>query len=152
MTREQRSNVVACRSKVFLLSGLGLLLSLSMMSCADPSATYILSGTLTKTGVPDGVFGYVKLVVQGGAGDAAALFWDKSSPFISGTAAYSIAAIAEGSYTGYAFIDTNGDAAGDGTSMPDDIGDWETDGGGDFTIDADQTYDLPDGAWIYTGP
>lgn len=130
------------------------------MSCTGSGSglgspkTYTLSGTLTRVHatVPDGVFAYVKLVVHLGEGDAEALYWAKSSPFVSGVGAYSITRIVGGSYTGYAFIDTNGDAAGDGTSMPDTIGDWATDGGGDLIIDSDKIFDLPDDAWVYTGP
>jgi len=142
---------VSSKGETCLLVGLVVLLSLLIMSCTNAGSsspmTYTLSGTLSKTGVSDGVFGYVKLVVHGGAGDATALYWARSSQFVSDVATYSITSIAEGSYTGYAFIDTNDNAAGDGTSMP-DSGDWATDGGGDFAINTDQVFDLPDGAWI----
>jgi hypothetical protein len=129
----RRINVVVLKKQTCLLVAAVVLLSLSITSCTGSGSsapTYTLSGTLTKTGVADGVFGYVKLVAHGGLGSDAALYWARSSEFLSEAATYSIAAIAEGSYTGYAFIDTNGDAAGDATSMPDEIGDWVTDGGG----------------------
>lgn len=143
------------KKETCLLVAAVVLLSLSITSCTGSGSsapkTYTLSGTLTKIGVADGVFGYVKLVAHGGSGGDAALYWARSSQFLSEAATYSIAAIAEGSYTGYAFIDTNGDAAGDATSMPDNIGDWATDGGGDFVINSDRVYDLPDGAWVFMG-
>jgi hypothetical protein len=138
-----------------LFACLVILVALSITGCMgsgmSSSKTYTISGTLTNYSVPDDVYGYVKLVAPGGAGEDAALSWAKSGPFLSGVASYSITNIPAGSYTGYAFIDADGDAAGDGTSMPDND-DWATDGGQDLTLDSDQVIDLPDDAWIYLGP
>jgi hypothetical protein len=136
-----------------LLVGLVVLLSILITNCATSTSpkTYSLSGTLTRNDASNGRFGYVKLVALGGAGDAPALYWAKSSPFFSHTATYALTNIAEGSYTGWAFIDMDGDATGDSTSMPDKDNDVATDGGGDFTIDRDQVVNLIDTDWIFTG-
>jgi hypothetical protein len=113
----------------------------------DDEDTYQLTGTLTKTGV-QGRYAYLKLVQQGLNGDAAAIYWTRSTAFdVSGNARYAITGIRKGTYTGYAFIDANVNAAGDGTSQPDD-GDLTVDQGRDFTFGEDQVGDIPDNAWI----
>ena len=136
------------KKKSFLLPGFAILLSLLIAGCSGGSAgsgslkTYTLSGTLNKANV-NGVYAYLKLVAPGGAAADKALYWAKSSQFALGAATCAVANIAEGRYTGYAFIDANRTAAGDGTSMP-DAGDYATSGGKDFTIDSDQAFDLSD--------
>jgi ABC-type phosphate transport system substrate-binding protein len=114
----------------------------------DPTAT--ISGAITQSNAPDGVKCYMKLVAHGGSSSAAALYFAASSEFSGGQATYSMPGVKHGSYTGYAFIDMNNNAAGDNTSMP-DAGDYVTDEGGDVVIDGDWVSDIPQEAWILLG-
>ena len=124
------------------------LLAFAVSGCGgDSSDTTTLSGTLTKSGVADGTYAYLKLVAQGAAVTSTTLFWTRSTAFSSGHATYALADIKHGVYTGYAFIDVNGNAAGNASSMP-DSGDWGTNGGQNFDMSKDQTGDLPEQTWI----
>ena len=118
-------------------------------SCkADPSVEiFTLSGTLSKTGIVDGIYAYTKLVAHGGDGTDPALYSVRSGVFSSGAATYAITDIQAGTYTQWTFIDVNGNAAGDATSMP-DAGDWSTPFGNDVVIDADRTSDIGDATWV----
>lgn len=69
-----------------------------------------VSGTLSYDFAADGVIGYVKLVAAGAAWDAEAIASTSSSSFASQSASYLLWA-EPGSYTAYAFIDNDGDAA-----------------------------------------
>ncbi len=135
-----------------LLLALVALLALTIVGCPSSSSsdTYTLSGTLTKSGVDD-CYAYLKLVALGEDGTGAALYWTKSSAFSGGTATYSIGDIEEGSYTGYAFIDGDGDAVEGAAALPDSDSDYATDGGQDFIVDHDIVADLPEEAWVPTG-
>ena len=124
-----------------------VLLAAMFVSCENEtsSALFNLSGTLTKSGIADGTFAYSKLVAQGGAPTEAALYWVRSSAFSSGTATYNIGDIPQGTYTQYTFIDVDGNAVGDGTSLP-STGDWVA-GGNDVTMDTDKTVDVVEVEW-----
>jgi hypothetical protein len=55
--------------------------------------------------VLQGRYAYLKLVHRGLNGDAAAIYWTRSTAFdVSGNARYAITGIRKGTYTGYAFI------------------------------------------------
>jgi hypothetical protein len=136
----------------FFLVGASVLVLLSFISCDTGSSAeiYTLSGTLTKSGIADGTRAYVKLVAQGGAPTDAALYWAISSAFSGETATYVIDDIDSGTYTQYSFIDVDGSATGDGTSMP-DAGDWMA-GGNDVVINTDQTSDVGETDWSQIPP
>ena len=111
-------------------------------------STYTLSGSVAQpTGVtvPIGTHVYLKLVVNGGASSSAALYWTRTA-FSSGSATYSVGRIIAGTYTGWAFIDMNGDAPDNSSAMP-DAGDWGTTSGAQITISGDQTQDLSPDGW-----
>jgi hypothetical protein len=109
-------------------------------------AGFTLSGSLTKSGITNGRYAYTKLVAQGGAPTDAALYWARSTAFSGGTATYSIIDITQANYTQYIFIDTDADAAGDATSLP-DSGDWGGPGAVNVTMNSDQTSDFAEGSW-----
>ncbi len=69
---------------------------------------YIVSGTLTCAGA-GGTNAYLKLVVQGGAYDAAAIY-ETETEFSGNTAAYAATGIATGNYTAWIFVDLDGNA------------------------------------------
>ena len=130
-----------------------VLLALMLVSCPNPpdgqtaAKSYTLSGSLIKTGIVNTTYGYLKLVAKGGAPTDATLYWARSAPFSGGTATYSISGIAQGTYTGYAFIDVNGDAPNSSTAMP-GSGDWAAGPSPDLVMNADQTsIDIPEGDW-----
>jgi hypothetical protein len=130
-----------------------VLLALMLVSCPNPpdgqtaAESYTLSGSLIKTGIVDGTYAYLKLVAKGGAPTDATLYWTRSAPYSGGTALYSISGIAEGTYTGYAFIDVNGDAPNSSAAMP-GSGDWAAGPSADFVMNVDQTsIDIPEGDW-----
>jgi hypothetical protein len=108
--------------------------------------TYTVSGHFVKTGVPDGVYGYGKLVAgPNGAETATVLYSAKSAAFSGGSASFSIPDVEEGDYTCYAFIDLDGNASASAPAP--DSGDWVTDGGDDISVSDDFAKDVPDGAW-----
>ena len=113
----------------------------------DDNDTATVSGTAYLSTAPDGVKVYMKLVASGADSTATALYFTASEPFSSGEATYTLTGVENGSYTGYAFIDMNENAAGDDTSMPDD-GDYVTDGGGDLVVNGDTVSDIPEVAWV----
>ncbi len=125
---------------------LGLVLLLqALASCnslVDPSFT--LSGSLSKSGVADGVFGGVKVVTEGDSITAPALYWAETAAFNGGTAAYSISGIPPGNYSVYAFIDVNANAVWGPSAMP-EAKDWSVTGSTDITIAADQILNYTDG-------
>jgi len=131
------------RSLLFLAF---ILFSLALAGCSIGLASSTLSGTLNKTGVADGTFGAVKLVNAGDPMTATAIYWAKSAPFSGGIASYSIAGIAPGDYSVYAFIDVNGDAAWGPSAMP-DSGSWSSADSQDITITDDQTLNFSDGGF-----
>jgi hypothetical protein len=122
-----------------------VVVSLAAAGCGGDSESFTISGTLSKSGVADGTYGYVKLVASGGAATAPALYWGRA-PFSGGKASYSVPGIASGTYSGWGFIDVNKDAAGDGSSQP-DAGDWATSTSQTISMTADQVVDLPEVAW-----
>jgi hypothetical protein len=131
------------RSLIFLVF---ILFSLALASCAIGLTSSTLAGTISKTGVADGIFGAVKLVNAGDPMTATAIYWAKSAPFSGGIASYSIAGIAPGDYSAYAFIDVNGDAAWGPSAMP-DSGSWSSADSQDITITDDQSLNFPDGGF-----
>ncbi len=137
------------RTMTFTASMLLWILSAVVLSACGDSGTSgsTLSGTLTKSGVPDGTRAYLKLVARGQSSTAPALYFTSSAPFALGKATYSVSGVKDGSYTGWAFIDMNGNAAGDATSMP-DTGDYATAHGGEITVQGDTVADIPEVAWI----
>ncbi|MBN2497207.1 MAG: hypothetical protein JXR96_21620 [Deltaproteobacteria bacterium] len=144
------------KTRAKMIMGLvGCLGLVCFVACGDSDGeedTYTLSGNAILSSAPDGVIAYLKLVVSGGSGNAEALYYAVSEPFSGGQAAYSVSGIEAGSYTGHAFVDMNGNAAGDGSSMP-DSGDYVSSEGHDILIDGDKQEDIPEAAWIlYPGP
>ena len=126
----------------FPLVALVVLASLTVVGCPSSSSSdsYTLSGTLTQPDAIAGSFAYLKLVASDGDSSSPALYWTKSTAFSDGSATYSLGGIEEGDYLGYAFIDVDGNAAGDGTSEP-DVGDWAT-AGQAISISSDMTVDI----------
>jgi len=117
-----------------------------LVTCeVNTNGGFSLSGTLTKSGV-DGELAYLKLVASGAAPDTQAIYFAVSTPFSAGTATYSVTGIDEGQYTGYAFIDVNGNATGDESSLP-DSGDFITDEGADVNMTGDLTLDINESDW-----
>jgi hypothetical protein len=128
-----------------ILIAAALLLSAAILSCDNSTSAetkYSVSGTITKTGLTNGLYAYLKIVVNGGASDSPTLYSTRSTAFSGGTATYSLSGIAAGTYTGYAFIDVNG-------NISPDAGDFVTDGGGQITVSANVTnQDIPNEAWV----
>jgi hypothetical protein len=111
---------------------------------------YQLSGTWASPSgvtVPNGVYGYLKLVASGGLPTAQALYWTRSSGFSGGSSSYSIAGIAAGTYTVYAFIDMNANAANDSTSMP-DAADYFLQSGKQVNISGNQILNFDSSGWM----
>ncbi len=134
---------------LYFLRGLFLVVSLSL-SCCGGSSGFTVAGTLTKHGVSDGVVCYLKFVSYGGSGFDTPLYWTSSSPFWAGVAQYSYSGVKAGKYTGWAFIDVNGNASGKGDSVPDE-GDWVTVDGADVDVQGDMILDIPDEFWTVFG-
>lgn len=93
----------------------------------------------------NGTYVYLKLVTSGGAYTAAALYWTRSA-FSGGGASYSISGIAAGTYTGWVFIDMNGDAPNNSSALP-DPGDYGLSAGQPITISGDQTQNVGVNGW-----
>jgi hypothetical protein len=133
-----------------LLALLACALVLGVTSCqksTDAPATYSISGTIYKTGVANGVFAYLKLVASGGSASSPTLYFTKSNPFSNGTATFSLGGIAAGTYTGYAFIDVNGNAMAS-APMP-DAGDYVTSANPQIAISGNMTnQDILDNSWV----
>jgi uncharacterized protein (DUF2141 family) len=111
---------------------------------------YQLSGTWASPSgvtVPNGVYGYLKLVASGGLSTAQALYWTRSSGFSGGSSSYSIAGIAAGTYTVWAFIDMNANAANDSTSMP-DAADYFLQSGKQVNISGNQILNFDSSGWM----
>jgi hypothetical protein len=141
---------VNCYLKVLLI--LGAVLTFMVTSCDNVTEskeeTFTLSGTITKSGVNDGVVAYMKLVSKDGTMTDNALY-SSTATFGSGSATYSVIKIKEGEYKLYVFIDINSNAAGDETSVP-DAGDYVT--STYINIDSDKTLDAPESVWIVYQP
>ena len=131
---------------------LGVVFSFVLTSCENndenSDETYTLSGTITKSGVSNGIKVYMKLVCKDGSMTAEALYSTEAT-FSSGTATYIGTNIEEGEYTLYAFIDVNGNAAGDDSSVP-DAGDYVT--SIDVNMDSNKTLDAPENFWSVYQP
>ncbi len=121
-------------------------LGLSACGSGNGESGFTVSGTLTKSGV-DGSTAYLKLVAPGGGGDAVALYFTASTTFSSGTATHSLPGVEAASYSGWAFIDVNSNAAGDATSMP-DAGDFVSNEGAVIAINADLTSNINETDWL----
>ncbi len=125
-----------------------LMAALAATACGSSSSnptSFTLTGTLTKSGVADGVSGYVKLVSPGGAATEAPIYYAVAT-FSGGKATYKALGVATGSYSGWAFIDINGNAKA-ASPMP-DTGDWATPSSASVTMDADKTLDVADASWM----
>lgn len=128
--------------KVVLIFGMIFLFMLP--TCEDKETeTFTLSGTITKSGINDGVKVYMKLVSKD-AGMTANALYSGHTTFSGGTATYSVTNIEEGEYTLYAFIDVNGNATGTTGSAP-DAGDYAT--STDVDIEDDTTLNAPENVW-----
>lgn len=131
-----------------LLGGLALAACSNAGANSGGSSTYTLSGTVSSpTGatVKDGTYVYLKLVAASGSVNDSALYWTRAA-FSSGVAKYSVSGISAGSYTGFAFIDMDGNAADNASAAP-DTGDWVTQGGSALTISGDETSNLDANVW-----
>jgi outer membrane protein assembly factor BamE (lipoprotein component of BamABCDE complex) len=102
-----------------LLLAIGSVLLTLMLAGCPTEQTFTLSGSFMKSGIANGTYAYTKLVAQGGLETDAALYWTRSAAFSGDEATYSIDDIQQGTYTQHSFIDTDNDAAGDATSLPD---------------------------------
>ena len=127
------------------LVSLCLLLVAVLLCCTQPgssTSTYTLSGSVASPPVTptDGTFVYLKLVANGGAASAAALYWTRS-PFAGGSASYSISGIAAGTYTGWAFVDMNHTAPDNSSALP-TPGDYSTQNGQQITTESNQTQNV----------
>ena len=114
------------------------------------AASYTLLGTFASPDgvtVPDGIYGYLKLVPNGGAPTDPALYWTRSKAFSGGSAGYSITGIAPGTYTAYAFIDMNANAPDNASAMP-DSSDFYLQTGQEIAISGSQVLNLGPGGWI----
>lgn len=128
---------------VALLATVGFIVS----SCDDSGGGgFTVSGTLYHSSASDGTKAYAKLVEAGASEYADALYFG-SATFSGGEAPYSVSGIAEGMYNVYAFVDLDGNASGDSSSLPD--------GGDDYVyeeyaiIDANITEnDVYDWEWM----
>jgi hypothetical protein len=133
-----------------LLASTAFAIVLGVTSCQkSPSApaTYSVSGTIYKTGVTNGVYAYLKLVASGGSSSSPTLYFTRSNPFSNGTATFSLGGIAAGNYTGYAFIDVNGNAMAS-APMP-DAGDYVTSASPQIAISGNMTnQDILDNSWV----
>lgn len=107
--------------------------------------TNYLSGTLVKSEV-DGKTAYIKLVVKGGTYTAAPIYYT-TTVFSEGSASFSKSYVKVDEYTVWIFIDTNDNAAGDGTSLP-DSGDYVIAEGRDIDMASDQTVNVDEGDWV----
>jgi hypothetical protein len=126
-------------------------------------AGYQMSGTWESPSgitVPNGVYGYVKLVADSGQPTDPAVYWTRSSAFSGGTARYAISGIAAGTYTVWAFIDMNANAPNNAASMP-DAADYFLREGRQVSVSADLVLNLdssdwataagPEASWTYVG-
>jgi uncharacterized protein (DUF2141 family) len=132
-------------------------ISLALAGCSAANAsgggntsnlTYTLSGSVaTPNGatVNNGTYVYLKLVTSGGAFTAPALYWTRGA-FSGGSASYSISGISAGTYTGWVFIDMNGDAPDNSSALP-DTGDYSLSAGQPITISGDQTQNVGVNGW-----
>jgi hypothetical protein len=131
------------RSGALILIAFSLCLSACKKNGDDDPDTYSLSGTISKTGVADGTYAYAKLVAGPGGGSTATILYSaKSSAFSSGSATYSVVGIEEGTYTGWVFIDVDGDGS---VTLSPDSGDYYA--SADVTVNANKTFDIPNSAW-----
>ncbi len=134
---------------VALLGAILLCIGFGLAACSNVTG-YSLSGSVASPSqgptVPDGTYVYLKLVASGGAATYPALYWTRAA-FAGGSAIYSITGIAAGSYTGWAFIDIDGQALDGPSAMP-DASDYSTASGQSITIPATQTQNLGAGGWI----
>jgi hypothetical protein len=115
---------------------------------------FTLSGTWASPsgiGVPNGVYGYLKLVAGVGLPTDQALYWTRSNAFSGGSASYSISGIAARTYTAYAFIDMNANAPNSAAAMP-DSSDSYLQTGQQVNISGNQTLNLGSSGWITPGP
>ncbi len=101
--------------------------------------------------VPDGIYGYLKLVANGAPPTDQALYWTRSSAFSGGSASYAITGITAGTYAAYAFIDMNANAPNDATAMPDSM-DCYLQAGQQAIISGNQTLDLGSSGWVTPSP
>ena len=105
---------------VALLVAVGLIVS----SCDEAGSSssggggFTVSGTLYHNSATDGTMAYAKLVQAGGSEYSTALYF-ASTTFSDGVALYSVSGIAGGTYNVYCFVDLDGNASGDSSSMPD---------------------------------
>jgi hypothetical protein len=133
-----------------LLASTAFAIVLGVTSCQkSPSApaTYSVSGTIYKTGVADGVYAYLKLVASGGSSSSPTLYFTRSNPFSNGSATFSLGGIAAGNYTGYAFIDVNGNAMASAPAPG--AGDYVTNSGGAISVSGNvSSEDIPESAWV----
>lgn len=127
--------------------------SLELWAALGTSDT--LSGTFASPDgvtVPDGIYGYLKLVISGGLPTDPALYWTRSNAFSGGSASYSITGIAvAGTYTSYAFIDMNANALNNATAMPDSSDSYRQTGQ-QIAISGNQTLNLGSSGWITASP
>ena len=107
---------------VALLAMVGFVVS-SCDEAGGGGSGYTVSGTLYHYSATDGTKAYAKLVEAGGSEYSEALYF-ASTTFSDGEAPYSVSGIAGGSYSLYVFVDLDGSAPGDSSSMPDSGDDY----------------------------
>ncbi len=131
------------------LIGLAALTTFSILGCSTAEAAYSVSGTVTSGSIGiAGKHAYLKLVASGGKYDDAPLFWAKSTGFSGGSAAFEIADVDKGSYSGFVFIDATGKVdPSDFTTMIPRPGDPYIEQAFPVTVDSDTTWNVADGAW-----
>lgn len=114
-------------------------------ACDDEGETYKLSGTITKSGVADGITVSIKLVDEGDDLYSEPLY-SAEATFSSNSASYTISGIEAGDYNLFAFINV---ATGGESSVP-DSGDYVT--SFDVSINGDKTIDISEDYWIVYQP
>lgn len=131
-----------------LIAAGGLLLSSCEEAGNDDSGGggFTVSGTLNHNTATNGTKAYAKLVAPGGNEQSQALYFASTS-FSGNEATYTVSGIAGGTYNLYCFVDLDGNAAGDSSSMPDSGDDYIYEL--NVAINADLTgQDVETGDWI----
>ncbi|MBN2544700.1 MAG: hypothetical protein JXB50_02810, partial [Spirochaetes bacterium] len=114
----------------------------------DTFTGYTVSGTLTRADA-NGKTAYLKLVAHGEFYTSDALYLDSSTQFVIGSATYSKGGVSAGNYTGWIFIDMNGNA-NPSDPLP-DTGDYYVENE-NINITSDTVINVLEGDWdTFTG-
>jgi hypothetical protein len=115
----------------------------------DEDATYTVSGTATFTSTLNNKTVYLKLTTYGADSTAPALYSTSATFINTSSTNYSVSGVKKGTYSGWAFIDMNGNASS--TNSP-DIGDYVTNSSLTIVVNSNCTADIPGSAWVIMAP